>query len=147
MGPLLDRNLGRVPVGKLQALAARVKKARLHLDVFNENVTVDPQTGVVTHAMDLCHHCTGQCCASLVIPITKKDRRRLASHLGVKPREVALLPLDGDEDDDTLAGYLSQGDGPCPYFDKGCSVHPGRPDVCRGFGLLACANAGVFQAR
>ncbi len=145
IGPLLDLNLPRVSVDKLNALSTRIQQAGLPNTVLSERVEVDEQ-GRVTRMMELCRHCQGICCASLRIPITRNDARRLAEATGVSMRSLPLLPPTGEEDpEEHVYGYLSQGESPCPYFDKGCSVHEHRPDVCRGFGLMACAGAEVFR--
>lgn len=151
IGPLLDMNRGRVPVDKLNALAGKIRRARLSLTVLTERVVVDDR-GVVTSEMDLCLHCRGTCCQELRIPITKKDVKRLAAHLDVRPRDVPLLDAPDDLDDEErealpegYAGYLSHGEGPCPYFHGRCTVHEARPEVCRNYGLHACALEGTFQ--
>lgn len=147
IGPLLDLQPPRVRVEQLQVLATKIRKAKLPLAVLDEAASVDAQ-GTVTRMMALCHHCAGECCATLNIPITKRDAKRLAAGLGRTLRSLPLLPLDGDEDPDLdYAGYLSRGDSACPFFDRGCSVHEHRPDVCRSFGLLACASTQSFRAR
>ena len=115
--------------------------------MLDETARVD-ERGVVTRLMALCQHGHGECCGTLNIPITKRDAKRLAEGLGRSVRSLPLLPLDGDEDSDLdYAGYLSRGDSPCPFFARGCSVHEHRPDVCRSFGLLACASTQSFRAR
>jgi len=63
----------------------------------------------------------------------------------VSVRRLPLLGKDGlEEEQDDLAGYLSKGASPCPYFDRGCKVHSFRPDVCRSFGLHHCIGTGSF---
>jgi Fe-S-cluster containining protein len=95
--------------------------------------------------MALCGHCSGPCCSTLRIPITRSDARRLAQNLKTTVARLPLLPLDGlEEEPDDLAGYLSKGASPCAYFDRGCTVHGFRPDVCRSFGLNACVGTGSF---
>lgn len=147
IGPLLDLQPPRVRVEQLQVLATKIRRAKLPLAVLDETARVD-ERGVVTRMMALCQHCHGECCGTLNIPITKRDAKRLAEGLGRSVRSLPLLPLDGDEDSDLdYAGYLSRGDSPCPFFALGCSVHEHRPDVCRSFGLLACASTQSFRAR
>ncbi|MFV8755379.1 YkgJ family cysteine cluster protein [Nannocystaceae bacterium ST9] len=148
LGPLLELKPPSVRVQQLDVLASKLTRAKLPNTVLSEDVQVDAH-GTVTRMMALCQHCTGDCCGSLNIPITRRDAKRLAKALGhASTRSLPLLPLDGDEDPDLdYAGYLSRGDSPCPYFDKGCSVHEHRPDVCRSFGLLACASTQSFRAR
>lgn len=148
IGPLMDLNVGHHPPVRLQKLANAMRGARLPLAALDEATTVDPETGVVTRMMALCGHCTGTCCSRLRIPITKSDAARLAKSLGVPVRKLPLLAPEGlEEEQDDLAGYLSNGTAPCPYFDRGCTVHAFRPDVCRTFGLHACIGAGLFAYR
>lgn len=150
IGPLLDLNRSRIPVDRLNGLAAKIRRAKLSLTVLTETVEVDP-SGVVTSNMELCRHCVGTCCQELRIPITRADAKRLAANLGVRVRDLPLLPTPEDLDQEELdtgtdvAGYLSHGEGPCPYFHGRCTVHAFRPDVCRNYGLHACALEGTFK--
>jgi Fe-S-cluster containining protein len=144
IGPLLDLNHGRIPHRDLQLLAAKIDRAGLRLSVLDETTRVD-ERGVVVRETALCGACQGKCCSSLKIPILVSDAKRLATHLGVRVRDLDLLPLEGDEDEPSrFAGYLSKGDRPCPHFNRGCSVHAARPDVCRTFGLADCTEAQTF---
>lgn len=147
LGPLLDLKPPTVRLQQLDVLAHKLVRAKLPNTVLSEHVGVD-EHGTVTRMMELCQHCTGQCCSTLNIPITRRDAKRLATALGQSVRSLPLLALDGDEDPDLdYAGYLSRGESSCPYFDKGCSVHQDRPEVCRTFGLMACASTQSFEAR
>lgn len=148
IGPLMDLNVGHHPQVRLQRMANAMRAGRLPLATLDEATSVDEATGVVTRMMALCGHCTGTCCSRLRIPITKRDAARLAQNLGTTVRKLPLLAPEGlEEEQDDLAGYLSNGTAPCPYFDRGCTVHPFRPDVCRTFGLHACIGAGLFTPR
>ncbi len=148
IGPLMDLNVGHHPQVRLQKLANAMRVGKLPLAALNEATSVDEATGVVTRMMALCGHCTGTCCSRLRIPITREDAARLAKNLGTTVRKLPLLAPDGiEEEQDDLAGYLSKGAGPCPFFNKGCTVHAFRPVVCRTFGLSACIGAGTFIAR
>jgi hypothetical protein len=145
IGPLMDLNVGRHPLTRLQRLANAMRAGGVPLAALDENVTVDEHSGVVTRMMALCGHCQGPCCSTLRIPITRSDARRLAKNLETTVTRLPLLPLDGiEEEQDDLAGYLSKGASPCPYFDRGCRVHSFRPDVCRSFGLHHCIGTGSF---
>jgi Fe-S-cluster containining protein len=147
LGPLLDLKPRPVRLEQLGVLATKLQRAKLPNTVLSENVSVD-EHGTVTRMMELCQHCTGRCCSTLAIPITRTDAKRLAKALGQSVRSLPLLPLDGGEDSDLdYAGYLSRGASPCPYFERGCSVHEHRPEVCRTFGLLSCASTQSFEAR
>ncbi len=145
IGPLMDLNVGHHPLTRLHKLANAMRAGRVPLAALAETTTVDEQTGVVTRMMALCGHCSGPCCSTLRIPITRSDARRLAQNLGTTVARLPLLPPDGAEDEpEDLAGYLSKGASPCPYFQRGCSVHGFRPDVCRSFGLHNCIGTGSF---
>lgn len=148
LGPLMDLNVGHHPQVRLQRLANGMRSGRVPLAALGEVTEVDEATGVVTRMMALCGHCTGSCCSRLRIPITHADAARLAKNLGTTVRRLPLLaPEGGEEEDGEVAGYLSKGEGPCPFFDRGCTVHTFRPVVCRTFGLHACIGAGTFVAR
>jgi len=150
IGPLLDLNRGRISVDKLNGLAAKLRKHKLPLTALTERVIVDDD-GVVTSEMDLCIHCVGTCCQELRVPITPEDVKRLARHLGIRPKQVPLLPAPSDLSEEELAnhdqyaGYLTHGEAPCPYFHGRCTVHEARPVVCRNYGLHACALEGTFK--
>ncbi|MBI9110575.1 YkgJ family cysteine cluster protein [Maridesulfovibrio ferrireducens] len=77
-----------------------------------------------------CQRC-GHCCQGEGgIIMTKKDRKRLAEHLGL-PEEEMILKYS-----ETVNGKIrlqSREDGYCVFFNEGCGVHPGRPDVCRAW--------------
>ncbi len=145
IGPLMDLNVGRHPLTRLQKLANAMRAGGVPLAALDEQTTIDEDTGIVTRMMALCGHCTGPCCSTLRIPITRSDARRLARNLETTVPRLPLLPVEGSEDEpDDLAGYLSKGASPCPYFKSGCSVHSFRPDVCRSFGLHHCIGTGSF---
>lgn len=138
-------NVGHLPQVLLLRLANRMRAAGVPAAALAEQTTVDEETGVVTRMLSLCQACTGACCSSLRIPITRADARRLARHLRTTTRGLGLVPPQETEDEpDDLAGYLTLGDRPCRYFDRGCTVHAARPDVCRTFGLHACMRAETF---
>jgi hypothetical protein len=139
IGSLMILNVGHHPHVALQRLANRMRAGKVPLAALGETVSVDEETGVVTRMMALCGHCSGPCCSTLRIPISRADARRLARNLGTTLPRLPLLPAEGTEDEpEDTAGYLTKGDRPCPYFDRGCTVHAFRPDVCRTFGLHAC---------
>ncbi|MCY1062262.1 YkgJ family cysteine cluster protein [Nannocystis sp. SCPEA4] len=145
LGPLMNLNVGHVPLVALQRLANRMRAAKIPVTALTEQSSVDPESGAVTRALTLCHSCQGTCCTSLRVPITRSDARRLARHVGTTIRGLGLSPKQGGEDEpDDLAGYLTLGDRPCRFFSAGCTVHAARPDVCRSFGLNACTKVGTF---
>jgi len=75
----------------------------------------------------MCGHC---CQGEGGIVMTGKDRLRLAAHLSMTEEEL-------------ISGYCHQrggklhlnvgGDDFCIFYREGCSVHPGRPDICRAW--------------
>lgn len=141
----MNLNVGHLPLVALQRVANRMRAARIPVTALAEQSSVDPETGAVTRALELCQRCTGACCTSLTVPITRADARRLARHIGTTVRGLSLHPRRGSEDEpEDLAGYLTLGDRPCRFFSAGCTVHAARPDVCRSFGLHACMQAGTF---
>ncbi len=130
----------------LRVHASKMRRSKIPVTALSESTQVD-DTGLVTRTMDLCQHCTGACCQTLRVPVTRDDARRLARHLEITTRSLPLLTIPDAEqhDDEDVVGYLSDGpERPCPYFKSGCSVHPARPEACRGFGLHSCIAFGTF---
>ena len=77
-----------------------------------------------------CQRC-GHCCQGEGgIVLSRRDRERLAGHLGMPVEELlrrCAYEKDGKH-------FLKSGpDGYCMFYDQGCGVHPGRPDVCRAW--------------
>ena len=77
----------------------------------------------------MCGHC---CEGRGGIILAAKDRARLAEHLGMT--EEAMLERYAE----TVSGRIRLivgDDNYCIFYDqdKGCSVHPARPDVCRAW--------------
>jgi hypothetical protein len=141
----MNLNVGHLPQVALQRLANRMRAAKIPVSALTEQSSVDPESGAVTRALQLCHACAGTCCTSLRVPITVADARRLARHVGTTIRGLGLHPRQGGDDEpEELAGYLTLGDRPCRFFSAGCTVHVARPDVCRSFGLHACMKVGTF---
>lgn len=140
----MNLNVGHLPQVALQRLANQIRSAKISAEELGEVTSVDPASGAVTRIFRLCRSCAGTCCTSLRVPITREDARRLARHLGGAAK-LPLFPPAGTEDEpEDLAGYLTLGDTPCPFFAGRCTVHEARPDVCRSFGLHACLAAGTF---
>jgi Fe-S-cluster containining protein len=85
-----------------------------------------------------CLNCPSYCCTYPRIPVTKRDRQRLARHLGVTEQEA--------EERFTKPGWTArervmrhQTDeifgSACRFLDldsRLCTVHEARPSVCRG---------------
>jgi Fe-S-cluster containining protein len=75
----------------------------------------------------MCGHC---CQGEGGIVMTAHDRTRLADHLGISEDE--LVRQYAAERGGKL--HLTTGeDGYCIFFRDGCSVHPGRPAICRAW--------------
>jgi len=148
LGPLLDMNHGRWTLGRMQALAGELRRAGIPVTALSETTRVTEQ-GTVERDLVLCHSCEGTCCTAMEIAITRADAKRLADNLGVPLRKLPLIPPTGEENEvDDVYGYLGKDGRPCPYWAAGrCTVHGFRPDVCRAFGLWACADSGTFVPR
>ncbi|MBU1001178.1 MAG: YkgJ family cysteine cluster protein [Proteobacteria bacterium] len=79
-----------------------------------------------------CRMC-GQCCEGAGgIVMARKDRARLAEHLGLPEEEMLSQYAE------QVAGKIRLVTGEddfCIFFreGKGCSVHPARPDICRAW--------------
>lgn len=77
----------------------------------------------------MCGHC---CHGEGGIILGPTDQERLAQHLGIPVTELLedyTVDLNGKP-------CVRTGDnGYCVFFlhDKGCGVHPGRPDICRAW--------------
>lgn len=77
----------------------------------------------------VCKRC-GHCCdGSGGIILTAKDLARLADHLGMD--ESRCIERYAEEKSGRLR--LKAENGRCIFYDEGCGVHPGRPDVCRAW--------------
>lgn len=79
-----------------------------------------------------CRMC-GHCCHGVGgIVLTDKDEKRLAAHLGIPVDEMLARYT---ELRNGKVSILTGEDGYCVFFhhEKGCGVHPGRPDVCRAW--------------
>ncbi|WP_419788066.1 YkgJ family cysteine cluster protein [Pseudodesulfovibrio sp.] len=75
----------------------------------------------------MCGHC---CQGEGGIVMTEKDRKRLAEHLGIP---VSKLVEKYTQERGGKLHLICGDDGYCVFFSKGCSVHPGRPDICRAW--------------
>jgi uncharacterized protein len=79
-----------------------------------------------------CQRC-GRCCKGEGgIVMTARDRERLARHLGLDT--AAMLEHCAEAVADKIRLRMGS-DGYCIFFvqGQGCSVHPGRPDICRAW--------------
>lgn len=75
----------------------------------------------------MCGHC---CHGEGGIVLTEKDRTRLADYLDISIEE--LIARYSEKRGGKL--HLTTGDdGYCFFFKEGCSIHPGRPDICRAW--------------
>ncbi|MGE4298648.1 MAG: YkgJ family cysteine cluster protein [Desulfovibrionaceae bacterium] len=75
----------------------------------------------------MCGHC---CEGGGGIVMARRDRDRLAAHLGLD--EATMLERYAEQRNGKW--YLRVGgDGFCLFFKEGCSVHVAKPDVCRAW--------------
>lgn len=79
----------------------------------------------------VCQMCGACCQGEGGIVVSSRDVRRLCEHLDVSPEELAAQYLA----DQGAKRRLASRDGWCVFYDpeQGCTVHPGRPDVCRAW--------------
>jgi len=83
----------------------------------------------VVFACRMCGHC---CEGTGGIVLAARDRARLAAHLGLAEAELLAQHTE------TVGGKVRLrcgADGFCIFYsqDQGCTVHPGRPDICRAW--------------
>ncbi len=72
----------------------------------------------------------GNCCRETSPILSRRDIRRLASGIGLSPREVIDRYLQPDEKDD----FFAFTDEPCPFLSENtCTVYDSRPEDCRSF--------------
>lgn len=78
-----------------------------------------------------CHRC-GHCCTfpGGVVYATEKEFRTIAAHLNLT-FEAFLETYT--ENSDGYVTLKSPNDGPCIFYDNGCSIYPVRPTQCRTF--------------
>ena len=75
----------------------------------------------------MCGHC---CHGEGGIVLSEKDRVRLAEYLEIT---VGELFEKYSEKRNGKWSLRTGNDGYCIFFEKGCGVHPGRPDICRAW--------------
>ncbi|MUM77075.1 YkgJ family cysteine cluster protein [Pseudodesulfovibrio sp. F-1] len=75
----------------------------------------------------MCGHC---CQGEGGIVLTDTDRERLADHLGIDQDELVRRYT---RERCGKIHLICGDDGYCVFFDQGCGVHPGRPDICRAW--------------
>ncbi|MDD4732152.1 MAG: YkgJ family cysteine cluster protein [Desulfovibrio sp.] len=77
----------------------------------------------------MCGHC---CHGEGGIIMSPKDQARLADFLGIS---VDRLLDEYSRDQGGKPCLRTGSDGYCVFFaqDQGCTVHPGRPDICRAW--------------
>lgn len=78
-----------------------------------------------------CHQC-GHCCTfpGGVVNATEREFRKIAVHLDIT-YEVFLETYT--ENSDGFITLKSPNDGPCVFYEKGCSIYSVRPTQCRTF--------------
>ncbi len=72
------------------------------------------------------------CCKKMTPTLTKKDKKRIAHHLGLKVKEFKEKFLVYDKEDDDWRMQKQ----PCVFLDlktNKCSIYAVRPDDCAGF--------------
>jgi len=72
------------------------------------------------------------CCKKMTPTFTEKDIKRIAAHIGMKPKEFKDKWLYYDKKD----GEWMNTKQPCQFLNLGtnmCSVYEVRPDDCSGF--------------
>lgn len=78
----------------------------------------------------ICRRC-GHCCQGEGgIVLSAKDIDRLADHLHL---EAAALLARYAQFVSGKYRLVTGADGYCVFYNEGCSIHPGRPDVCRAW--------------
>ncbi|MGE4293477.1 MAG: YkgJ family cysteine cluster protein [Desulfovibrio sp.] len=77
----------------------------------------------------MCGHC---CQGEGGIVMSPKDQKRLAAHLGMN---VAGMLAEYSREQNGKPSLRTGEDGFCVFFaeGRGCTVHPGRPDICRAW--------------
>lgn len=75
----------------------------------------------------MCGHC---CHGEGGIILSPKDQARLAEHLGMNVED--MLEKYATTTNGKL-NLITGEDGYCVFYKEGCSIHPGRPDICRAW--------------
>ena len=87
-----------------------------------------------------CHNCPAYCCSYPRIEVTKRDVKRLAKYLGISAEETlerfTSVFEEGDKKEVVLRHQKDKLYGSvCRFLDletRACTVHPARPEICRG---------------
>jgi hypothetical protein len=93
-----------------------------------------------------CSKCPGYCCSYPIIPITRRDLKRLAAHFGIgfaKAKKRFTTPNPGDKDGEfKLRRKADEHFGRiCRFFDseeRRCTVYKARPGICRDYPIGRC---------
>jgi len=78
-----------------------------------------------------CHQC-GHCCTfpGGTVFATEKEFQRISEHLNLALEEF----LDTYTDDmDGYVSLISKPEGPCIFYDNGCTIYEIRPTQCRTY--------------
>jgi Fe-S-cluster containining protein len=76
-----------------------------------------------------CQRCRACCNNKRIVP-DESETARLAGHLGISPERLRDRFLDAD------GAIRLKPNGDCAFLDeRGCGIHPARPQVCRLFPL------------
>jgi Fe-S-cluster containining protein len=101
-------------IEKLKAKPNYQKAEDLHQKVFSE--------------MD-CLQCAN-CCKTIPPIVSRRDTKRIAKHLGMRPSEFERIYLRMDEDGDRVFKQ-----SPCSFLeeDNRCRIYEVRPSACRAY--------------
>jgi len=96
---------------------------KIHEEVFNE---ID------------CLQCAN-CCKSIPPIVSRRDIKRIAAHLNMKPKAFEEKYTRLDEDGDRVINA-----SPCPFLqeDNACRIYDERPHACRAY-----PHTGNFEFR
>lgn len=106
-------------------------KGRLNLSTSATDAIVKETTDEVWQQID-CTKCA-HCCRTLQVVVDSKDVSRLATRLGLTPRQFARRYVAVAED---KTKYFAS--SPCVFLgdDNRCTVYEDRPQACRDFPYL-----------
>jgi Fe-S-cluster containining protein len=85
-----------------------------------------------------CSKCPGYCCSYQIIPLTKRDVERLATHFGLsfaKARKKFTVPRD-DEKYSMRRKADAHFGKVCQFLDsetRRCTIYAARPSTCRSY--------------
>jgi len=85
-----------------------------------------------------CSKCPGFCCSYEIIPLTKRDLERIASHFDLSFRDARKkFTVPRDDEKYTMRRKSDPHFGKiCQFFDidaRRCTIYGARPSTCRGY--------------